>query len=272
VTFLFTDIQGSTQLWEQHPRAMELALAQHHALLREAIEGQGGVVFQIIGDAFCAAFSRAPAALQAALAAQRALRDAIWDTTGPIRVRMALHTAAVELHDGTYPSGQHFNRLARLLSAGHGTQILLSRATAELVRRELPTDAELRDLGAHWLKGLSRPEPIEQVVAEDLPSVFPPLVTLNQPTSNLPAQATTFIGREQQVLALHELLRRPDVRLITLTGPGGTGKTRLALYVAADRLEQYSNGVWLVELAPPGRSTGVVPADRPARRHRQHTP
>src|SRR5215831_686399 len=129
VTFLFTDIEGSTRLWDQHPRAMQLALAQHHALLREAIEAQGGVVFQIIGDAFCAAFPSAPFALLAAINAQRALRDAAWDTTGPIRVRMALHTAAVELHDGAYPSGQHFNRIARILHLGHGGQLLLSLAT-----------------------------------------------------------------------------------------------------------------------------------------------
>src|SRR5262249_34583691 len=107
VTFLFTDIEGSTQLWEQHPQAMARALAQHHVLLRTAIEAHGGQVFQIIGDAFCAAFPSAPSAMLAALAAQRALRDAAWDTTGPIRVRMALHTAAVELHDSEYPSGQH---------------------------------------------------------------------------------------------------------------------------------------------------------------------
>src|SRR5262245_49134312 len=123
VTFLFTDIEGSTRLWEQHPRAMELALAQHHALLRGAIEAQGGVVFQIIGDAFCAAFPSAPSALHAALAAQRVLHHAAWDTTTPIRVRMALHTAAVELHDGEYPSGQHFNRIARILHLGHGGQV-----------------------------------------------------------------------------------------------------------------------------------------------------
>ncbi len=156
VTFLFTDIEGSTQLWERHPQAMKVSLAQHHALLRQAIETHAGVVFQIIGDAFCAAFATAPAALHAALDAQRALRDAVWGSTGPIRVRMALHTATIALQSGDYPSGPHFNRLARLLSAGHGDQVLLSAATHELLHEHLPPDVSFRDLGAHQLKNLSQ--------------------------------------------------------------------------------------------------------------------
>src|SRR5262245_13466202 len=175
VTFLFTDIEGSTRLWDQHPRAMQLALAQHHALLRAAIETYAGQVFQIIGDAVCAAFPSAPSALHAALAAQRALHTAAWDVTGPIRVRMALHTAAVEVHDGEYPSGAHFNRLARILHLGHGGQVLASHATEQLVRDDLPPDLTLRDLGEGGLRGLTRAEHVFQLVTPDLPADFPPL-------------------------------------------------------------------------------------------------
>jgi predicted ATPase/class 3 adenylate cyclase len=250
VTFLFTDIEGSTQLWEQHPQAMELALAQHHTLLRQAIEAHGGQVFQIIGDAFCAAFPTAPAALRAALAAQRTLRDAAWEPTGPIRVRMALHTATVAVQAGDYPSGPHFNRLARLLNAGHGGQTLLSAATHELLREHLPVDTALHDLGAHQLKDLSRPEQIFQLLALDLGADFPPLRTLDRRRTNLPAQPTALIGREHELADVAALLRRADVRLVTLTGSGGTGKTRLGLQVAAELLDNFAQGVYFVNLAP----------------------
>jgi class 3 adenylate cyclase len=250
VTFLFMDIEGSTQLWEQHPQAMEVALAQHHVLLREAIEAQGGVVFQIIGDAFCAAFATAPAALRAALAAQRMLRDATWGPTGRIRVRMALHTATVAVQAGDYPSGPHFNRLARLLNAGHGGQVLVSLASAELLREHLPIDTALHDLGPHRLKDLSHPEQIFQLGAPDLPADFPPLRTLDRRRTNLPAQPTLLIGREREIVEVTALLRRDDVRLLTLTGPGGTGKTRLALQAAAELLDDFAHGVYFVNLAP----------------------
>jgi class 3 adenylate cyclase/DNA-binding XRE family transcriptional regulator len=240
VTFLFTDIEGSTQLWEQHPQAMPSALARHDAILHDAISARGGHVFKTVGDAICAAFGAAPNALAAALDAQRALAAEPWEPTGPIQVRMALHTGVAEEREGDYFGGP-LSRVARLLATGHGGQILLSVATAELMREHLPPDVALRDLGAHRLKDLSRSEQIFQLVTPDLPSTFPPLTTLDRPATNLPAQATTFIGREQHVKALHTLVRRPHVRLITLTGPGGTGKTRLAIEAAAQLLSLSSS-------------------------------
>ncbi len=251
VTFLFTDIEGSTHLWEQHPHAMPGALAHHDAILREATAAHGGVVFRTVGDAFCTAFASAPAALRAALAAQGALQDEPWGQTGPIRVRMAVHTGAVEIRDGEY-QGQPLNRIARILAAGHGGQTLLSAATVELVRDDLPPGVELRDMGAQRLKDLTRPEHIFQIVAADLSNDFPPLKTLDRRPHNLPAQPTALIGREKEVASVCSLLRRADARLVTLTGPGGTGKTRLGLQVAAELLDDFKDGVWFVNLAPIG--------------------
>jgi predicted ATPase/class 3 adenylate cyclase len=249
VTFLFTDIAGSTRLWEQHKEAMSIALARHDALLRQAIEARGGMVFKTVGDAVCAAFALAADALVAAVDAQRALQSTDWGITGPLRVRMALYTGAAESHDGDY-FGPPLNRVARLLAAGHGGQTLLSLATAELVRDQLPPGTDLRDLGMHRLKDLIRPEHIFQVVTSDLPSDFPPLPTLDHRPYNLLAQPTPLIGREQEVASVSALLHRADVRLVTLTGPGGTGKTRLALQVAAELLDVAADGIFFVALAP----------------------
>jgi class 3 adenylate cyclase len=181
VTFLFTDIEGSTQRWQQQPAAMGPALARHDRLVREAIEAHGGVVFKTVGDAFCAAFADPSAALAAALTAQRALYGEPWGTTGPLRVRMALHTGRAEVQGGDYV-GAPLNRVARLLSAGHGGQVLVSGATAELVQDHLPQEVHLRDLGTHQLKDLYRPERLFQVVTPDLPADFSPVVT----TAHLP--------------------------------------------------------------------------------------
>ena len=165
VTFLFTDIEGSTKLWEHSPESMRAALTRHDAILREAIEGQGGFVFKMVGDAFCAAFPTALDALGSALAAQRALFSEEWGTEiGALRARMALHTGATEERDGDY-FGPPVNRVARLLSAGHGGQVLLSLPTQELVRDRLPADIQLRDLGERRLKDLSRPERVFQLTA-----------------------------------------------------------------------------------------------------------
>ena len=204
VTFLFTDIEGSTKLWQQHPETMDGALKRHHALLNESIATHGGYVFQIIGDAFCAAFPTANDGLDAALEAQHLLTAENWGEMDAIRVRMALHTGRAELQLGEFTSGEYvsgltLSRAARLLSAGHGGQILLSLATAELVRDHLPAETILRDLGARRLKDLIRPEQIFQVVAPGLPSDFAPLKTLDVHPHNLPVQLTSFIGRDREM-------------------------------------------------------------------------
>lgn len=247
LTFLFTDIEGSTQLWERQPGAMQAALARHDACVRQAVEARGGYIFKTVGDAFYVAFATAPEALAAALAAQRALQAEAWGLT-PIRVRMALHTGDAETRAGDY-FGPALNRVARLLSAGHGGQTLLSLATQELVRDNLPADVSLRDLGAQRLKDLHRPEHVFQLIAPDLPADFPPLRTLDYRPNNLPAQTTPFIGREKEVAAARQRLLQPNVRLLTFTGPGGTGKTRLGLQVAADLLDEFPQGVFFAPLA-----------------------
>ena len=248
VTLLFSDIEGSTRLWETFHEEMRVALAQHDEIMRAAISANGGVVFKTIGDAFCAAFEIAPEALIAALTAQTNLNEAF--STGPIqiRVRMAIHTGAVEFRDQDY-FGQPLNRVARLLSAGHGGQTLLSLTTHELVRDNLPPGTELIYLGDHRLKDLARPEAIFQATVGELPQEFPPLRSLDNPEmpNNLPQQMTSFVGREQEIKDVTALLGRS--RLVTLTGSGGCGKTRLALQVAAELLDQFPDGVWLVELA-----------------------
>jgi predicted ATPase/class 3 adenylate cyclase len=249
VTFLFTDIEGSTKLWENSPTGMHAALTRHDTVLREAIEGHGGFVFKTVGDAFCCAFPTAPEALEASLDTQRALSTEEWGRElGPLRVRAALHTGAAEERGGDY-FGPPLNRVARLLSAGHGGQVLLSLPTQELVRDQLPSGAGLRDLGERRLKDLFRPERVFQLTAPGLPEEFAPLRTLDACRNNLPAQPTPLVGREREVAAICERLRSPEVRLLTLMGPGGTGKTRVGLQAAAELIEEYEGGVFFVPLA-----------------------
>src|SRR5215207_2479869 len=250
VTFLFTDIEGSTKLWERSPQAMQRALARHDQILRDAVEDLGGCVFKTIGDAFCCAFSTTTDALEAALEAQRALltKEGWPEETGPLRVRMALHTGTTEERDGDY-FGPPVNRVARLLSAAHGSQVLLSLTTKELVRDQLHPNVELWDLGEHRLKDLFRPERVFQLVAPGLPTEFPPLRTLESHPNNLPIQPNPLLGREREVSQIAERLRSEGARLLTLTGPGGTGKTRLALQSAAELLEEFDDGVFFVALA-----------------------
>jgi predicted ATPase/class 3 adenylate cyclase/Tfp pilus assembly protein PilF len=246
VSFLFTDIEGSTQAWERHPAAMRSALERHDTLLRGAIEAHGGKIFKMMGDACCAAFHTPSEALAAALDAQRALHAEPWSETGPLRVRMALHVGAAEARNGDY-AGSTLNRVARLLAAGHGGQTLVSQAVYDLVRETLPEGITLRDLGAHSLKDLRQPVQIYQLVHPGLPAEFPPLKSLDVLPNNLPTQPTSFIGREREMAEIKRLLA--STNLLTLTGAGGNGKTRLALQVAADLLEEYPDGVWLVDLA-----------------------
>ncbi len=248
VTFLFTDIQGSTKLWQDCPEQMRPALARHEAIMRRCIEERGGYVFKTVGDAFCAAFATAPDAVQATLTAQLALSAEAWDLPTPLLVRMGLHTGSAEERDGDY-FGPVVNRVARLMSVGYGGQVLLSAATQELVRDQLPTDADLRDLGLASLKDLGRPERVSQLLHPALPADFAPLKSLDNPAlpNNLPQQATSFIGREKEVTEIKDRLGK--TRLLTLIGTGGAGKTRLSLQAAADLLDGDGDGVWLVELA-----------------------
>jgi predicted ATPase/class 3 adenylate cyclase len=257
VTFLFTDIEGSSRLWENHGDSMASALARHDAILRETFEGRGGHIFKTIGDAFCAAFPVAASAVEAAVVAQRLLRDEPWQESVRIKVRVGIHTGSAESRDGDY-FGPVLNRVSRLLTAAHGGQMLLTLATEELVRDHLAEGLTLRDLGERRLRDLNRPEHIFQVVTADLPSDFPALRSLEIFPNNLPVQLTSFIGREKEMDEVKRLLG--TTHLLTLTGTGGTGKTRLSMQVAADLLDQFPDGVWLIELATIAEADQVAPA------------
>ena len=251
VTFLFTDIEGSTKLSQQYPDAMPGMLARHHEILNQSIEMYGGYTFQSEGDSFAVAFHSAHDALSAAVAAQRSLHKEAW-SPAPIKVRMGIHTGTAHLNDASapivYSAYATIALTQRIMSAGHGGQILLSGVTRELVRDALPADSELQDMGEQRLKDLFRPEHIYQLNVAGLLSSFPPLKTLDSFLNNLPAQLTTFIGREKEIAELEKALE--SHRLVTLTGPGGIGKTRLSVQVAAQVLETFPDGVWFVELAP----------------------
>jgi predicted ATPase/class 3 adenylate cyclase len=244
VTFLFTDVEGSTRLWEVYPEAMKDALARHDEILRDAIAAHGGHVVKTTGDGFHAVFANVGDALGTAAVAQLALYGEPWGVPDGLRVRMGLHTCQVEIRDGDY-YGSGVNRAARLMSVAHGGQVVVSAATAELARE---TAFELRDLGEHRLAGLARPERVSQLCAVGLVVEFPPLRSVDVLPGNLPRQVTSFVGRDAELEVLADLVRaRP---LVTLTGVGGVGKTRLALEVAAEAIRGFPDGVWLCELAP----------------------
>jgi len=245
-TFLFTDIAGSTELWDQIPEAMAPALARHDALLRQVIQDNDGRVFKSISDGHCAVHRTASGALSAAIAGQRALLAEPWGKTGLLNVRMAIHSCVVQERDGDY-FGPGLNRVSRLLEAAHGGQILLSQGTVEMVSDLLPPEVAYLDLGEHRLKGLARPERIFQVLAPGLPADFPSIHSLDYRSSNLPTPTTTFVGRKREIADVTQLLATS--RLLTLTGPGGVGKTRLALEVAANQADRFWDGVFLVSLA-----------------------
>src|SRR5215475_6684950 len=249
VTFLFTDIEGSTQLWQKHPAGMPGALARHDEMLRHIIEMNDGHVFKTVGDSFYAAFRTPVSAIGAALDAQLALLAEKWEDVAPLRVRIALHTGAAEERDGDYFGGP-VNLVARLLAAGHGGQILLSTATRELLRGSLPEGVTLRDLGEQRLKDFDRPERVYQVDEPGLPGEFPPLRAVARGgvcEGNLPVEVSSFIGREKELREVRRLLG--TTHLLNLVGAGGTGKTRLALQLGASLQPDFPDGVWLVELA-----------------------
>jgi predicted ATPase/class 3 adenylate cyclase/DNA-binding CsgD family transcriptional regulator len=262
VTFLFTDIEGSTSLWEHDPQAMQRAFARQEAIVREAMAAHGGYVYKMVGDAFQVAFSTASAALAAALAAQRVLHAEPWGPVGVLRVRMALHTGVTEERGDDYV-GPELNRIARLLSAGHGGQVLLSGATADLVRDHLPEGVTLRDLGQHTLRGLVRAEHVYQAVAQGLPADYPALKAADARPHNLPSPTTPFVGREAELAQMEALLRDPGCRLISLVGLGGSGKTRLAIQAAAQSADPsdpgaFPEGVYFVGLGTVSTPEGVI--------------
>jgi len=246
VTFLFTDIEGSTRLWESNVAGMGLALTLHDRILREAVATHRGIVFKTVGDAFCVVFNEAPDAVAAAAASQIRLSGADWENNPQLKVRIAVHTGVAELREGDY-FGPALNRVARLLAVGHGGQTLLSLATEELAHDRLPSLVRLRDLGENRLKDLARPERIYELVIDGLDTEFPPLRSLEQSPNNLPVQLTSFLGREKEVGEVRAQLE--GTHLLTLTGLGGTGKTRLSLQVAAELAGRFPDGIWLVEFA-----------------------
>lgn len=244
VTFLFTDIEGSTRLWETYPSAMQKAFERQEAIIRQTMQAHGGYVYKMIGDAFQVAFSTATDALHAAIEAQLKLHAEAWGPVGQVKVRMALHTGVTEERGDDYV-GPELNRVARIMNAGYGGQVLLSRATTELVRGHLPAGVSLKDYGEHHLKDLEHPEHIYQALVASLPDQYPPLKTIDFLSANLPVMATPFVGRRQELEQIEALLASPDCRLITLLGIGGSGKTRLALQAASQSLSYQHNACFI---------------------------
>jgi predicted ATPase/class 3 adenylate cyclase len=243
VTFLFTDLEVSTRLWEREPDAMRGALARHDVILREAVAVNGGQLVKGTGDGIHAAFATAAAAVRAAIESQLMLGGETWGVSEPLRVRIGIHTGVAELRDGDY-YGAAVNRAARLMSAAHGGQIVVSLATEELVR---DGEVELVDLGEHVLRDLARPERVFQVAHPELVRDFPRLASLEAFAGNLPLQVTSFVGRDEDMARIVELF--DDASLVTLIGTGGVGKTRLAVQVAAEVLPRFADGAWFCELA-----------------------
>ena len=249
VTFLFTDIEGSTRLWDAAPTTMQAALERHDHILRTAVEGHGGYIFATGGDGFAVAFNRVGDALAAAVAAQEELGVESWPAGASIRVRMGLHTGEAAERQGDY-FGPTLNRTARLMATAHGGQIVCTRSTAELADGAVG----LRSLGEHRLRDLAMAEQVFQVGGE----LFPPLRSVDAVPTNLPTVRTELIGRSDDLAALSGLVA--NERLVTLTGTGGVGKTRLALGVAATLAAGFSDGCWLIELAPVSDGDEVVTA------------
>ena len=288
VTFLFTDIAGSTRLWENRPIEMRAALELHDELMGRAIIENNGHVFKTVGDAFLAVFHSPSDAINAAIQAQKSLLNTNWGEDMALRVSMSIHSGQVDQRGGDY-YGVVLSRAARMLSAANPGQILLSSNTADDLDFILPTEVSLKDLGLHRLKDMQRSDRIFQLLHPSLPYDFPPLRSLESFTHNLPFPLTTFIGRVRETSELYTLLsgeefpefgkvkraggRSQRLRLVTLTGTAGSGKTRLAQYVAAELIDSFADGIWLVELAPiqdsgsiPGRIAKILGVEEnPAR-------
>src|SRR5262245_22100074 len=249
VTFLFSDIEASTPLWEQHPEAMKAALARHDAIVRSGIDGSRGVLLKNAGDGVLAVFATAADAVVAAVEVQRMLRKEPWGATGPLLVRIGVHTGEAEERGGNY-FGPVVNRAARLMALAHGGQIVVSRATEAVLRDGLPDEVNLVDLGDHRLTGFTRGERVFQVTHADLRREFPGLRSADEIRGNLPSEVTSFIGRHEVSSRVAATLEQ--ARVVTLTGVGGVGKTRLALHVARNELVagRYVDGCWWCELAP----------------------
>ncbi len=248
LTFLFTDLENSTPLWENFPEEMRRASARHDALLQGVIEQHRGRVVKMTGDGFHAAYESPSDAVAAALAGQQAIGAETWPgAIGPLKVRIGLHTGESQERQGDY-YGPEVNLAARVMELGYGGQVLLSDITATLVQRSLPENCSLTNLGEHRLKGISTTVQIHQLCHPDLAAEFPALKSLATFKHNLHRQLSTFIGREKELADVKSLLK--NTQLLTLLGPGGTGKTRLMLQAAEEVIEGYPDGVWLVELAP----------------------
>ena len=245
VTFLFTDLESSTRLWDEHRDAMHGALARHDELLRAAVAAHGGIVVKPTGDGLHAAFATAHDAVDAAIDAQRALTAESWDETGALRVRMGIHTGEAQHRDGDY-YGTALNRAARVMSIANGGQLLVSDATERLLS-DASAAFDVVDLGEHRLRDLAEASRIFQISAPGLEADFPPLRSLDAFPGNLPLQLTTFVGRDDELNAIVKMM--DTSRLVTLTGVGGVGKTRLALQVAAEVLPAFPDGAWVCELA-----------------------
>ena len=245
--FLFTDIEGSTRLWEREPERMRPALASHDALIRMVVESHHGTVVKMIGDGVHAVFDDALDAVTATLQLQQALADPAATNGVALKVRCGMHVGVVERRDNDY-FGSAVNRAARIMGAAHGGQIILSQAVADRIAGRLPPSVSLRDLGAVRLRDLARPQQVYQVIHPELRQDFPALRSLEATPNNLPLQATSFVGRESELAELRSLL--PNTRLLTLLGAGGLGKTRLSLQLGAETLDDFPDGVWFVELAP----------------------
>ena len=246
-TILFTDIEGSTRLWEHEPERMSRALARHDAIARAAVEANRGILVKTTDDGLCAVFADPVDGLNATLKLQQSLCDPAVTDGISLRVRCGLHLGAVERRDNDY-FGPPVNRAARIMSAAHGGQILLSQAVVDAVGARLGAEVKVRDLGGVRLKDLTAPERVYQIVHPRLRQDFPALRSLEATPNNLPQQLTSFVGREREIAEAEALLKR--ARLLTLLGMGGLGKTRLSLQVAVDSLEAYPDGVWFLDLAP----------------------